>query len=209
MNRYTTNKPAGNVEGYRNFVFIKDQEVYLRGMENDEDVSLDEYCKKQCKIKCDADYNDVPVDEFAEYLDCDCPISALYFAALGAAELRERLSRYEDTGLEPEDIKTITTAVAEPKPCSPLDTTEYHPIPVKEAKRITDEYGKNIVIIGAFDDKFEQFHITTFGKTAPEKLIAAEWGELIVKALGGDLERKVTYEDFRGGGNEGCPADQG
>jgi hypothetical protein len=103
--RYTTDKPEGNVDGYRNVAFIKNREVYLRGIDDGNDMSLDAYCKKECKAKCDIDFSDVPVDEFAENMECDCPVSVAYFTALAAAELREKLARYEDTGLEPEEIK--------------------------------------------------------------------------------------------------------
>jgi hypothetical protein len=107
VKRYTTDKPEGNVEGYRNFAFIKDREVYLRGINDGEDMSLDAYCKKECKDKCNIDYSDVPFDEFAEYMDCYCPVSVLYTSALAAAELREQLARYEDAGLEPEEVRQL------------------------------------------------------------------------------------------------------
>jgi hypothetical protein len=39
--------------------------------------------------------------------DCDCSIPVLHFLAIGAAELRARLSQYEDLGLEPKQIATL------------------------------------------------------------------------------------------------------
>lgn len=38
---------------------------------------------------------------------CDCVLSVLYTIAVQAAELRERLKQYEDTGLMPDEVEKI------------------------------------------------------------------------------------------------------
>jgi hypothetical protein len=106
MKRFTTDTPTGNVQGFLNFAFIRNAEVYLRGIgDGGEDISLADYCKKECKERCDNDLSDVPAEEFAELMDCECPMAVLYALGVAAAELRSRLSEYEDAGLEPEEIK--------------------------------------------------------------------------------------------------------
>jgi hypothetical protein len=103
--RWTTDKPGGMVEMYRNTCFIKNKEVYLREQAEDGgDISLVEYCAQQCKEQCNNDYSEIPVEEFGEYMDCDCPIARLYWISVGAAELREKLSLYENSGFEPHEI---------------------------------------------------------------------------------------------------------
>lgn len=41
---------------------------------------------------------------------CDCVLSVLYTIAVQAAELRERLKQYENTGLMPEEVESIVGA---------------------------------------------------------------------------------------------------
>ena len=46
-------------------------------------------------------------------MDCDCIISYFYHMAVGHAELRSKLGRYEDTGLDPDGIKEATCEYSE------------------------------------------------------------------------------------------------
>jgi hypothetical protein len=111
MKRFITDEPEGMFEGCLNMAFSKNKEVYLRGIgEGGEDVSLVNYCKKECKERCDRDLDDVPVEVFAEYMDCECSIAILHSLAIGSAELRGRLKKYEDTGLELDRISRTLAA---------------------------------------------------------------------------------------------------
>lgn len=95
MKRYTTEDPQSMVESTRNCCIVKENEVYLRDWNGEGDISICDYCRKQCKEKCNIDI-EAGAEEFEEYMDCDCVVSAFYFTAVGFAENRERLKRYED-----------------------------------------------------------------------------------------------------------------
>ena len=97
LKRLTHEPPQGMYEALHNTAFVQEQEVFLRGCgKNGEDVSLCQYCAEQCKERCGSDFADIPASEFGEYMDCECPVSLLYFVAVGAAEMRQKLMRYED-----------------------------------------------------------------------------------------------------------------
>ena len=101
MKRLTTDSPKGYTEWLLNLAFVKDNEVMLRGLGEDNcDISLVDYSKISCLERCNIDKSEVPTEEFAEHMDCDCLVAVMYFLAVGAAELRERLKEYEDTGLD-------------------------------------------------------------------------------------------------------------
>lgn len=72
----------------------------------------------------------------------------------------------------------------------------YKPIPVEDAREIAAKYDKTMVVILAWDPKFQVTHTTTYGVSAFEKEQAAAAGEIACQALGGDLSRKSTFEDF-------------
>lgn len=60
------------------------------------------------RIGCCLTDDDVMNGSCAE--GCDCVLSVLYAVAVQAAELRERLKQYEDTGLMPEEVESIVGA---------------------------------------------------------------------------------------------------
>lgn len=97
LKRLTHEPPQGMYESLHNTAFVREREVYLRGVgANGEDISLCHYCATQCKERCGTEIADVSADEFGEFMDCECPVSLLYFIAVGAAEMREKLMRFED-----------------------------------------------------------------------------------------------------------------
>jgi hypothetical protein len=98
--------PEGNYQQLHNMTGVdSNKEVYLRDYNNEGNLSLVEYCKKECMERCEFEFDaSTPADEFGEYMDCDCPISLLYHMAVGHAELRNRLGQYEDTGLSPTEL---------------------------------------------------------------------------------------------------------
>lgn len=109
MNRLTTDTPHGNFETMMNFAYAKDGEVWIRGAGGDGgDRKLNEYIFNVLlgdKYYCEVDHPD-DVPEFC--LDgCFCELGALFAAATQAAELRARLAAYEDTGLEPEEMREL------------------------------------------------------------------------------------------------------
>jgi hypothetical protein len=73
----------------------------------------------------------------------------------------------------------------------------YKPIPVWEARALSDDYVKAIVVIVAMDRENQMLHATTFGREPADKDIAAKWGELFAQAAGADTVHSICYEDFR------------
>ena len=110
----THEQPEGMYESLHNTAFVKGKEVYLRGMgENGEDISLCAYCAAQCKERCGTDLTDISTEEFGEFMDCECPVSLLYAIAIGAAEMREKLSKFEDTEEKGTGLNALAAAVHE------------------------------------------------------------------------------------------------
>ncbi|EHQ88258.1 hypothetical protein [Desulfosporosinus youngiae] len=105
--RLVTENPQGNYQYLHNMTVIKDKEVFLRDFEGEGDLSLVDYCKRECMERCNTDI-DASVEEFGEHMDCGCPITLIYHMAVGHAELRNRLGQYESSGLSPEDLKERT-----------------------------------------------------------------------------------------------------
>lgn len=112
--RLTHEQPEGMYESLHNTAFVKGKEVYLRGMgENGKDISLCAYCAAQCKERCGTDLTDISTEEFGEFMDCECPVSTLYAIAIGAAEMREKLSRFEDAEENGAGLNDLAAAVHE------------------------------------------------------------------------------------------------
>lgn len=74
--------------------------------------------------------------------------------------------------------------------------SEYKPVPVEAASYVSHHCGKDVVVIGSIDHEHNKLHVTTFGRTAHDKILAAEAGEVVGKALG-DMSRVERFEDFR------------
>lgn len=84
-----------NTEQLMNFAYAKDNKVFIPQPYKD-DIDLCEYISKLTKVKgCN-----LPPEEIMEgaCLECDrdCEIGILYYCAVQAAELRERLKMFED-----------------------------------------------------------------------------------------------------------------
>lgn len=112
MKRLTTEEPQDNFETMMNYVYSKDGWAYIRHDGVHEDVPLTQWARRQCAARGCAD-EDLPGDTPEEIdealcgcmMDCpDCPIALAYCFASQAVHLRDRLKRYEDTGLMPMDI---------------------------------------------------------------------------------------------------------
>ena len=88
-------KAKTNTEQLMNFAYAKDNRVFIPQPYKD-DIDLCEYVSKLTKVKgCT-----FPPEEIMEgaCLECDrdCEIGILYYCAVQAAELRERLKMFED-----------------------------------------------------------------------------------------------------------------
>ena len=114
MKRLTTDTPHGNFETMMNFAYAKNGEVWLRGADDGKDAELCAYIAKRAfYLELCGITNKDDVIEACGAADCFCELGALFAAATQAAELRARLAAYEDTGLEPEEVRGIKTAYDE------------------------------------------------------------------------------------------------
>lgn len=74
----------------------------------------------------------------------------------------------------------------------------YLEVPVKEAKRISDEFDKDVVVILTYNVEHNLFHTTTFGRESDQnKLWAADLGDMMTLQAGADMTQKDVYADFR------------
>lgn len=71
------------------------------------------------------------------------------------------------------------------------------PVPVEVAKRISDDYEKDIVIVLAWQRSSALIHTTTYGKTAEDKIASAVLGNSLTAAMGCDMSKSTIWEDFR------------
>lgn len=122
MERLTTDKPQNNSENALNLAYAKDKWVHIRGM----DESFTDYIKKGCRR------NGCNLSEMSDHEVCECvtecafsnpecPVFLLFMVATQAAELRARLSTYEDTGLLPEEIKVLQEKAQREQECEYCD----------------------------------------------------------------------------------------
>ena len=80
----------------------------------------------------------------------------------------------------------------------PVEATKaYKPIPVEAAKRIALEFDKQQVVIIAVDNVHNQYHTTTYGISAEDKVTAANMGEFLTRQLPCDTTKSEFNEDFR------------
>lgn len=114
--------PDGITEYMHNMVFVKNEEVYLRGMGEDEkDIRLVNFCKEQYKnLNGDEIEEDDPC-EFGGYMDDDSLLSLFYWACVGFAEVREKLKYYEEN-LNDTSVEKITETIA--RNCVAWDTSK-------------------------------------------------------------------------------------
>ncbi len=78
-----------------------------------------------------------------------------------------------------------------------MSARPYCLVPVEVAADIAARFSKNAVVILCWDDTYALIHTTTWGRSAGDKLLAADAGETAAKAIGCDLSQQRVYEDFR------------
>lgn len=74
--------------------------------------------------------------------------------------------------------------------------SQYVEVPVTAAKAIAERYQKSQVVILAWDPVHKLTHTTTYGVEAFDKENAAAAGEICTAAIGADLSKRQTFEDF-------------
>lgn len=74
---------------------------------------------------------------------------------------------------------------------------KYIPIPVEVAAGLGSTYGKQVVVIVAWDGTHEILHVTTWGRDALHKDWAANLGAACSMAAGADIAESRYFEDFR------------
>lgn len=109
MNKLVNDNPETNMEVMMNLAFVKNKEVWIRGGAPDgEDCTLIDFSKQLCMKNHECQFDDgfppdIAKDDFDQIGDlfmecsmCGCPIGTMYFIAIQAAELRERLRKHEE-----------------------------------------------------------------------------------------------------------------
>lgn len=122
MKKLVTDDPQDNMEVMMNLAFVKDKEVWIRGGGPDgEDCTLIDFSRQMCMKNHECQFDDgfppdIAKDDFDQLGDlfmecsmCGCPIGTMYFIAIQAAELRERLRMHEKKD-EPFPPKTRTNS---------------------------------------------------------------------------------------------------
>lgn len=113
--KLVTDNPQTNIETLHNFCRSVDGRVKF--IETTEGINTDVYdfCRNECNRKCNMDIPEHDDGTLLDMmtLDClygqDCTNALLYISAIQAAELREQLKLYEETGLSPEEIEQLKT----------------------------------------------------------------------------------------------------
>lgn len=75
--------------------------------------------------------------------------------------------------------------------------SEQTPVPVDAARRVADDYAKDLVVITSWDRASNVVFTATYGRTAPDKHAAARLGVILAEAAGCDMSQVTPYEDFR------------
>lgn len=121
MKNIVTENPSGMSEHVRNFVCIKNNEVYVR-IDNKE-VSLVEYIRKIDKELYGVEHSEEYCNaaDFGEYMDDDRFTCDMYWALVGFAEVRERLKYYEEK-LRDATVEEIAETIA--RNCVAWDTSK-------------------------------------------------------------------------------------
>lgn len=153
MKRLTTDTPKDNLEAALNLFYIKDHETWVRGGgpgPEYADVSLFSFIRDVVKTHIpdvelpedDDDLSNMMPEWLMDGIDsAEGIVALLYTAAWAYAELRHKLMRYEDTGLEPEDIKKHEAAYNE---CL---TRTYGPFKQKISQWLQAEQDGKLVVI--------------------------------------------------------------
>lgn len=124
MKKLVNDNPETNEESIHNFAYRgEDGNVHLRYVGEKEDVSLASYLNEYGMVKNMCLEKDTTEQEQIENMLCcpgacsddECPAGLLNLAAIQAAELRERLRQYENTGLEPEEVENLKAELAREK----------------------------------------------------------------------------------------------
>lgn len=114
MNRLTADKPKTNYERLSNYCTInRDGYAALRYAGVKYDIMLHEYAAKCCKERgCEHMTANFVIK--SGLLGCyDCPIAIMYYCGVQAAGNNAELAAYEDTGLEPKEIKDNEQIIAD------------------------------------------------------------------------------------------------
>lgn len=108
MNRITNDNPKGIREKINNLC-TKDNENYvvLRNANGKENVRLHEYTAECCRKNGCKDMTACKVLSSGLLGCCNCHIAIMYFLGLQAEICNAKLKKYEDTGLEPNEIKKL------------------------------------------------------------------------------------------------------
>lgn len=123
MERLTSNKSVSEMNMYElahNSCYAKDGIARYRGYDTDIDARelaiklLEKYADIPNEFTCDEDFDDFMLDSLQYSTDSILGLIAVFYRNLWAmADLRERLKKYEDIGLMPEQLREIDKLYSE------------------------------------------------------------------------------------------------
>lgn len=151
--RLTTEESTGNMGYMLNATKVICKEVYLRDFNDEGDLSLVDYCKKEHKKLYDSDI-EATAEDFGDLMDDDSLLSIFYWMSVGHAELRLRLSAYEDSGLSPEQVKGLQDENASLRNWNVCEEEEHIKLIKSDKRRIKLEERLQISPYG--DDKIDE-----------------------------------------------------
>lgn len=101
MEKIITDTPSNNYETQCNFCRYVNNRAKFLETSSGKDTDIYDFCRKQCKEKCDVNFPEEDDGTMLETMcfDCcmsDCVIYLLYISAVQAAEVREHLKKYEE-----------------------------------------------------------------------------------------------------------------
>lgn len=175
MERVITDTPNSNTETMLNYAFVKDKNVALRYADGEDDIDLCEYVSRLAKKKgCNISPESIMEGSCIECgcVDCDCEVGILYVVAVQAAELRQRLKSYVDTGLTPEEIAKAT-----------------------KWNKLELEYNEELqrqILVGPLPDDAQKI-LATDGKNAWEDTFMVDGDECYLDDSGCELVGEVTH----------------
>lgn len=157
MKRLTTDNPKDNIENALNLFYGKDGWTWVRGggpAPDYADISLCDFVRMLVKANIpdaelpedDDDLSDLMCDWLIDEPDsAEGIISLLYTAGWAFAELRHRLSAYEDTRLEPEEVNRCKLTLMGK---SLAEITEFDGMAINRLKDLAtaDKQGRLVVL---------------------------------------------------------------
>lgn len=117
--KLVTDNPQTNIETLHNFCRSVDGRVKFIETTAGKNTDSYDFCRHECKRRCNVDFPEQDDGTMLDMmtLDCmyeqDCTNALLYISAIQAAELREQLKLYEETGVSVKKVERLKEKVSD------------------------------------------------------------------------------------------------